>query len=114
MKTNRSILVASFWMVAISLVLFFVPALNGLIAGAVGGYMAGSVKRGLLAAFLPAVVVAALLWVILALLEAPIIGFFAGTAAGVVVLLADLGLFVGAVGGGAYAQHRFATPRHHP
>ncbi|HYH97935.1 hypothetical protein [Hyalangium sp.] len=57
---------AALMMVVISLVLFFLPLINGLIGGAVGGYMAGS--------------------------------------GGIVVLLADVGLFIGAAIGGAIAQ----------
>jgi hypothetical protein len=91
-------------MVVISLVLFFLPLINGLIGGAVGGYMAGSVRRGLTAAILPAIIVAAGLFVLLLLFEAPLAGFFVGLAGGVVVLLADVGLFLGAAIGGAIAQ----------
>ena len=54
------------WMVVLSLALFFVPGLNGLIAGLVGGYLVGSLGRALAAAVLPALLVAVGLWLLLA------------------------------------------------
>src|SRR5690606_22057250 len=42
---RKSIWVASVWMVVISLVLFFLPLINGLLGGAAGGYLAGTWKR---------------------------------------------------------------------
>lgn len=92
-------------MVVISLALFFLPLINGLIGGLVGGYMAGSVRQGLVAAILPAVVVSVGLVVLFLLFEAPLLGLFAGLAGGILVLLADLGLFLGAAVGGALAHN---------
>lgn len=93
----------AFWMVVISLALFFMPLVNGLIGGFVGGYMVGTPKRGLIAAVLPAVVVAIATWILLAFLQLPVFGLVAGFTVLVLVLLADLGLFVGAALGGAVA-----------
>jgi len=103
---DSSIIASSMWMILVSLLLFFLPAVNGLIGGAVGGYKAGSVKRGLFAAVLPAVVVGILLWVIFAIFGAPLIGFIGGLAIGVWALLSSLGLLVGALIGGAMAPPR--------
>lgn len=101
-----SIFAGALWMVSITLILFFLPAINGFIGGLVGGYKVGSVKRAMMAAVLPAVVVAAAMWIIFALLEAPIIGAIAGTTVGVIILLADIGIFLGAAVGGAASQRR--------
>lgn len=95
------ILVPALWMMGISLALFFLPVINGLIGGFVGGMKAGSVRNALIAAVLPAVAVAVGLWILLSLLGMPIIGIFAGTAIGIWILLSDLGLFIGAAIGGA-------------
>src|SRR5690606_11635098 len=96
-KEERSrIIVPSLWMIGLSLLLFFIPVFNGLIAGFVGGLKAGTVKNALLAAILPAIIVAGGLWTLLALLNMPVIGLFAGTAVGLWILLSDVGLFVGA------------------
>ena len=106
MVRQRSIAVASLWIVGLTLLLSFLPLLNGLIGGGVGGYMAGSPKRGLIAALLPAVVVAIALWLLLAVLGVPIIGFFSSVALGSAILLADLGILIGAAIGGYAAQNQ--------
>lgn len=101
---NASIPEASLWMIGISLLLFFLPALNGLIGGLVGGYKAGSVKRGVTAAVLPLIIVALGLWALLALMDLPLLGLFAGLAVGVWIALADLGLLIGAFIGGYFSD----------
>ena len=103
---DTSLVVAAIWMVVISVLLFFLPALNGLIGGAVGGYKAGSVKRGLGAALLPALAAGIGIWVILAIFNAPIIGFLSGLAFGVWALISSIGLLIGAMLGGAIAPPR--------
>lgn len=97
---------ASLWMVVITLALFFLPLVNGLIGGAVGGYKAGDWKRALAAAILPAVVAAIGIWLIIGLFGAPVLGFVAGATVAVVVLLADVGIIVGALLGGIAARAR--------
>lgn len=100
---RSSIVASSIWMIVVSLLLFFLPAVNGLIGGAVGGYKAGAVGRALGAAVLPAVVVGLGLWVLLALLDLPIIGFISGIAVGLWALLSSIGVLLGALIGGALA-----------
>lgn len=100
---RSSIFVSMLWMIGISLLLFFLPAINGLIGGGVGGYKAGSAGRGLGAAILPAVIVGALIWVLLAILDAPVLGFLGGLAVGLWAMFSSLGLLVGAIIGGALA-----------
>src|SRR5688572_17927432 len=51
------------WMIGLSLLLFFIPAVNGMIAGGVGGYLVGSWSRALTAAILPAIVMAVAFWI---------------------------------------------------
>ncbi|RZA25518.1 MAG: hypothetical protein EOP10_06625 [Proteobacteria bacterium] len=97
---------ASLWMVGITLVLFFLPLVNGLIGGFVGGYKVGSPGRALGAAVLPAVVATGGLWAILSSFDHAVLGFFAGLAVGVLVLLADVGIFIGAFIGGAMSNRR--------
>jgi len=103
-ENNKNVWIGSLWMVAITMGLFFLPALNGLIAGTVGGYMVGSTKRALLAAVIPGFVAAAGLWVLLATLDFPAVGFFVGAALGVHIILSEIGLFLGAAIGGTVAQ----------
>jgi hypothetical protein len=94
------------WMVGITVALFFLPLLNGLIGGMVGGYKVGTVRRALTAAFLPAIVVSVGLFLILALFKMPGIGALAGATLGLVVLLADVGIFLGAAIGGHLARRK--------
>ncbi len=103
---KSNVFTAALWMVGITVGLFFLPLINGLIGGAVGGYKAGDWKRALAAAVIPAAVVTAALWLILIALGLPVIGFVAGATAGVLILLADVGIFVGALAGGLVAQNR--------
>lgn len=105
-RTKSNIVIGSIWMVVITLALFFIPLVNGLIGGFVGGYKVGGVPRALTAAILPAIVVAAGLWLLLIILDFPVIGFIAGAAVGLLILLADVGVFLGAALGGAVAQRQ--------
>lgn len=93
-------------MIAITLVLFFLPLLNGLIGGLVGGYKVGAVGRALVAAILPAAIVALGLWLLFALGNAPFLGIIAGMTGAMLVALADIGIFIGAAIGGALAARR--------
>ena len=104
-RQRSSIPLASVVMIAITLVLFFIPLLNGLVGGLVGGWMAGTTSRGVKAALLPAVVVAFALWGLLAVFDVPLLfGFLAGMGGAVLVLLADLGILLGAALGGAMSE----------
>jgi len=104
--SRSSLAAASAWMVGLTLLLFFVPFFNGLIGGMVGGYKAGTVKRGLLAALLPAAVVALGLWMLFAIFGAPVIGLVASAATGILVVFADVGMLAGGAIGGALRQTR--------
>lgn len=103
---QTSLFVCALWMIGISLLLFFLPALNGLIGGGVGGYKAGSIGRGLGAAVLPAIVVGIGLWVLLAILDAPVLGFISGLAVGLWALFSSIALLIGAFIGGAISPRR--------
>lgn len=101
---RSSVVSGSLWMIGLTLLLFFLPLLNGLIGGLVGGYKVGGVRRALLAAILPAVVVAAGLWIIFAFAHAPFWGVVAGLTFATLILLADVGIIIGAGIGGALAR----------
>lgn len=105
-ENQMNVVMGSLWMVALTTGLFFLPVLNGLVAGVVGGYMVGTTKRALIVAVLPGMVSAFGLWVVLATLNFPMVGFFVGSAMGVHILLSELGLFLGAAIGGTVAQTR--------
>lgn len=101
-----NVFMGSVWMVGITLVLFFLPVINGLIGGAVGGYKVGNLKRALTSAILPAIIAGLGLWGIFALLDHPVAGFIAGATTGLIVILADIGIFIGAAIGGKMAEKR--------
>jgi hypothetical protein len=109
-RPRSSIVVGSVWMVGITLALFFLPLINGLVGGLVGGYKVGGVGRALTAAILPAVLAAVGLWIIFAIFDAALWGILAGLTLGVVIALADLGIFIGAALGGAW---RASQPNGH-
>lgn len=102
-REGTSVVASALWMIGISLVLFFLPAVNGLIGGAVGGYKAGSLGRAVSAAILPAVVVGLATWGLIALLDAPVLGLISGVAVSIWALLSSIGLLIGAAIGGAVA-----------
>lgn len=111
-EKETSILASSLWMIGISLLLFFLPAINGLIGGAVGGYKAGSTGRAISAAALPAAVVGLAIWGLIALFDAPVLGFISGVAVGLWALFSSLGVLLGALIGGALAPSRRAISRY--
>jgi len=60
--SNGSIVMGMIWMFIISLLLIWLPGLGPLIAGIVGGKIAGSVMRGIVAALLPGLLLAGCLF----------------------------------------------------
>jgi hypothetical protein len=105
-EKKANVVTGAVWMIGISLVLFFLPVINGLIGGFVGGYKVGTPGRAVGAAILPAIVVALGLWLLLIVLGLPLVGFIAGTTVGILILLSDIGMFVGALIGGAVSPHK--------
>jgi hypothetical protein len=92
------------WMFLISILLFWLPIVGGLIAGFVGGRKAGTVGNGILAVFLPGIIFFVLIFLLAAsLIGIPLIGLAAG-AGGLWLSVMHVGpLLVGAIIGGATA-----------
>lgn len=105
---RSSLITSAAWMLIISLVLFFLPAINGLIGGLVGGYKAGTTGRALTAAVLPAIAVFFCVWGLMALFGYTALGFISGLAVGVWALISSIGLIVGALLGGAISPKHTA------
>lgn len=103
---RSSVIGSSVWMIGVSLVLFFLPAINGLIGGVVGGYKAGTVRRAISAAILPAVIVFFGVWGLMAMFDHAVIGFISGIAVGVWAIFSSIGLLIGATIGGAISPKR--------
>lgn len=111
---RRAVVAGSVIMVVVSLALFFAPALNGMVAGIVGGYRVGEPRRALMAALLPAVVVGLGLLVLLSVLEIPVLGALGTAAVGAWVVVSVVGLLFGALIGGLSGNvptHRGRTIR---
>lgn len=111
-KPRASIIEGALWMVGLSVLLFFVPLLNGFIGGLVGGYRVGGVGRAMAAAFMPAVFASILLWFLFSIVGLPVVGFFAGAGAALLVVLLDVGIFIGAAVGGALGRMEHQVPAH--
>lgn len=88
-KESGSIIVGSIWMIVLSVLLFWLPVVGPLLAGWVGGMKAGGVGSGIMAVFLPAIVVGILLAMVPAATFAgiPVVG-------AIIASLAAIGLFV--------------------
>lgn len=99
-----SLVTAGAAMLGLSLLLFWLPILGPLIAGVVGGRMAGSAVRGVLLALIPAIAVGVLIVAVLGAFDLPILGAVAGIGVAVVVLVQDLPLLAGAAVGGSSAE----------
>lgn len=94
----------AFVMLLLSVLLFWLPGLGSLIAGIVGGKMAGGVGRALLAAMLPGLVLGIGLFVFSTLLTGlPLIGILAGAGVLLLVLTQVGTLLLGALIGGLLA-----------
>jgi hypothetical protein len=101
------------WMAGLSLLLFWLPVVGPMIAGVVGGWKAGDLRRALLAVFLPAVGTGILVAVGIGwLTHLAFWGFLAGLG-GLVLALLNVGpMLVGAIAGGIAAgfRHRVVRP----
>src|SRR5262245_54544654 len=101
---RSSIFGASLWMLVICLLLFWLPFVGPLLGGVVGGRKAGGVGRVILAALVPAFIVAVLLFVLATALTAmPLLGAVAASG-GFVLVAAQVGpMILGAILGGLMA-----------
>lgn len=91
-------------MMLLSVLLFWLPGLGTLIAGIVGGKMAGGVGRALFASLLPSLILGVALFGLATLLTGiPVIGILAGMG-GLLLALTQVGtLMLGALIGGLIA-----------
>ena len=94
---------ATGWMVWTSLLLFFVPPVNGLAGGAFGGYLLGSPRRALRHEVFPALAWALVAITLIGFVFTPFVGYVTLIPAGWLLVTA-VGLLVGALAGGARAD----------
>ena len=104
-----NIMSAMGWMIGLSILLFWLPVLGGLIAGFVGGRKAGGVLEAIVAVILPGLVMVVLTALLGGLLGGiPIIGHLAALVAGlgavVMSFLNVVPLLLGAILGALTAK----------
>jgi hypothetical protein len=101
------LIIGAGWMFVLSVLLFTLPLVNGLIAGWIGGFRMGSLRRALAAALAAMPLVALGLWLLLILIAMPTIpSLYAGVTPGQAVLLSVAGLLLGALMGGLFSKLR--------
>jgi hypothetical protein len=96
-ERRGSVLGAATWMIVLSILLFWIPVVGPLIAGFVGGHKAGSVSNALVAAALPAIVLAVVVFLLATLTGAPVVGALAGVGLLLGIVLHSGPLFLGAL-----------------
>ena len=103
-EENGSVIMGMIWMGVISLLLFWLPGLGPLLAGIVGGKVAGGVGPGFMAALLPGALLCAFLFFAGTLLTGiPLIGAVAAMGTLVLILINIVPLLIGALIGGLLA-----------
>lgn len=102
----RSIRAGAVRMALLMAALYWLPVVNGILAGAIGGYRAGTVSHGALAAGLAAPATLLSLWILLVVVAAPAVPLVASLGPVAEVALSVIALFLGAAAGGAYADAR--------
>src|SRR5688572_24232170 len=85
----------SVWMAVLSLLLSPIPVVNGLVAGLIGGYRIGNVRRAMLGAAIGGLAFGVVAWVLLSLALPHLLGVSA-VAVLVWVLVSEAGLLSGA------------------
>ena len=103
-EENGSVVMGMIWMCVISLLLFWLPGLGPLLAGIVGGKVAGGVGPGFMAALLPGLLLSAFLFFAGTMLTGiPMIGAVAAMGTLVLILINIVPLLIGALIGGLLA-----------
>ncbi|MDN5933599.1 MAG: hypothetical protein L0I24_21450, partial [Pseudonocardia sp.] len=105
-EPRASFVKATLWMVALSILLFWLPILGPVVAGLVGGWFAGTVGRAILASLVPAVLLAGLILLVGTAIDLPLVGVLAGGAIGLVILVGDVPLVLAAIVGAIVSQRR--------
>jgi hypothetical protein len=108
MLNNRGVWPAWLWMFILALLLGWLPFIGPAVAGFVGGLQAGEVGSALVAAIIPSLIVAGLVFLFGSVLALPVIGALVGAGVFMVLLLGTIPLLLGAWLGGMMAANRRA------
>jgi hypothetical protein len=109
MFDNRGVWPAWLWMFILSLLLGWLPFVGPAIAGFVGGLQAGSVGSALVAAIIPSLIVAGLIFLLGSVLNLAIVAALVGIGLFMVLLIGTVPLLLGAWVGGAMSERRAPT-----
>ncbi|MGZ3660465.1 MAG: hypothetical protein ACXVB9_20965 [Bdellovibrionota bacterium] len=97
----------SLWMLGLSVALFFLPVVSGIIAGLVGGFKVGTTRMAMTAAGGALIFTTVILWMLFSLMPIPLLGNLASQPEiALLIILTDLGLLIGAGVGGTIAENR--------
>lgn len=103
-EAEGTVLSGMIWMLALSVLLFWLPGFGSLIAGAVGGFKAGGAAKGLLAATLPAIALSIALFTLATVLTTlPVIGLVTAMGGFMVTVIYVMPMIIGAIVGGLFA-----------
>jgi hypothetical protein len=101
---NGSVLMGMIWMIVFSILLFWLPGLGALLAGIVGGKVAGNVFNALLAAILPGILLAGFIFFFAsAFTGLPLVGAIFAGGSMILYLITVPVLLIGALIGGLLA-----------
>lgn len=106
MFDSRGVLPAALWMVALGLLLGWLPFVGPAIAGFVGGLQAGGIGAAILASIIPSLLVAGAILLISALFDIAWLGALLGIGVFMVLVFGSLPLIGGAWVGGAVSERR--------
>jgi len=103
-SSRGSVFWGGFWMILISVLLFWLPGIGGFIGGLVGGKISGGIGNALLAWLVSSILVGVLFATLGTVLTGMIaIGAIAGLGALFITLIDSGGRFLGAIVGGLIA-----------
>jgi hypothetical protein len=105
---QTSLVQGSIWMMVVSVVLFFLPGVNGFVGGVIGGARSGDAWSAFRASVLPALVTTILLWFVYAVFDARVL-YFSNLSPFTLSLTSGLAMLLGALVGGSGATSRSAT-----
>jgi hypothetical protein len=95
---QTSLVEGSIRMMVVSLVLFFLPGVNGFVGGVLGGARHGDAWRAFRASVLPALVTSILLWFVYAVFDARVL-YFSNLSPLALSLTAGFAMLLGALVG---------------
>lgn len=103
-QAKGSVVLGGLAMLALSLLLFWLPLLGPLIAGFVGGWIVGRPWLAAAVTLLPEIALGLLIWVVLAVFDLPLIGALAGATTFLIIAFQGIPMLIGAFIGGAVAD----------